>query len=96
MAHELTKKAADKGWGSFQICDRWGMSTRGLTKMAARATQRDTDAFNGLPDRTGGGEVINRLTAMAEAADENSYHDNAEALRDAVDVINELAGVELS
>lgn len=52
MAHALTKQAAVKGWEARKIAERWDVTPRAISIMAARATQRDIDAFNGLPDIT--------------------------------------------
>lgn len=51
MSHELTKKAATRGWTAKEMAERWGMSSRNISYVMKAEKQMTVDAVNGLPER---------------------------------------------
>ena len=49
--NEFTKQAKAKGWPMKAIAERWGVSPRRMSQIAAEPKQKDWDALNGLPSR---------------------------------------------
>lgn len=52
--NEFTAKAKAKGWAMKAIAERWGVSPRRMSQIAAEPKQKDWDALMGLPDLKGG------------------------------------------
>jgi DNA-binding transcriptional regulator LsrR (DeoR family) len=48
---EIQKIANCKGWTLQEVANRWGISERQMSRVAAAAKQRDIDAANGLPHK---------------------------------------------
>ena len=51
MAHEITKLAFSKGYTSQELAERWGVTPRHLSRVAANPYKMMIDAVNGLPDK---------------------------------------------
>jgi len=47
--NDFTEKAKAKGWRMKAIAERWGVSPRRMSQIAAEPKQKDWDAINGLP-----------------------------------------------
>ena len=48
--HEFTKQLKAKGWKAKALAERWGVTPRQMTSIAAKPKRRDLDALNGLPN----------------------------------------------
>ena len=51
MTNDLTIVIKSKGWQAKEVAQRWGITPRRMSQIAAAPTQRDWDAVNGLPER---------------------------------------------
>ncbi len=49
--HQLIITAKLKGWLGVELAERWGMTPRHISRIAADPSQIHIDAVNGLPDR---------------------------------------------
>ncbi len=47
--NKFTKQAKEKGWSMKAIGERWCVSPRQMSNIAAKPKQRDWDALEGLP-----------------------------------------------
>jgi len=52
---EYSKALRAKGWTAGAVAARWGMTKKGVDRIAAHPKQRDWDALNGLPVRNESG-----------------------------------------
>jgi len=48
--NNFTSKAKAKGWPMKAIAERWGVTPRRMSQMAAEPKQKDLDALEGLPN----------------------------------------------
>ena len=48
--NDYTAKAKAKGWSMKAIADRWGVTPRRMSQIAADPKQKDWDALEGLPN----------------------------------------------
>ncbi len=49
--NEFTKAVKSKGWQMQEVAERWGVTPRRMSQIAKNPTQKDWDAFAGLPDK---------------------------------------------
>ncbi len=47
--NKFTEQAKAKGWTMKAIAERWGVSPRQMSNVAASPKQKDWDALEGLP-----------------------------------------------
>lgn len=47
--NEFTEQAKVKGWSMKAIAERWGVTPRRMSQIAADPKQKDWDALTGLP-----------------------------------------------
>ena len=45
-----TTAAKAKGWKLTELAERWGVTKRHMSNVAAKPKQRDWDALEGVPD----------------------------------------------
>lgn len=50
---DFQRIANSKGWSFNDICERWGIGVRQMSRIARRGNQRDIDAVEGLPIKQG-------------------------------------------
>jgi hypothetical protein len=51
MSAEFTVAAKSKGWQMQEVAERWGITPRQISRIAAAPKQIHWDALDGLPDK---------------------------------------------
>lgn len=51
MSADFTKSANAKGWKAEEVAERWGITTRQFSRIAAAPKQIHWDALAGLPQK---------------------------------------------
>lgn len=49
--NDFTAQAKAKGWAMKAIAERWGVTPRRMSQIAANPKQKDWDALAGLPSK---------------------------------------------